>query len=391
MRNLLIMFFVLYVWTSNAFASPATQYIQSGCANNGDGAGSGCATTPGEAGKAFNSFYNWQNQTAGNKTLTVNMTVYVLGTGPDEFCNGIRMNGWTTTGYAINITPYSGYYHTGGALDRNKYYLRRSVACTATDSMIAVDHGFNDVKFDGIQFANDADGDYDGDIVGIWDTYKGHDITYKNCIFYQGSKAGTTGRKGMRVYGSDGLIVVNSLFYGPSMGKSDQGAVDIRPGPNTSFAFYNNTVVAGTLGTRAIFMALYETCAGATWNIKNNIFIRTGTAHSAYGGEAGGSPCTTNTANNITSDTSSPDGATYQSKTVTFVSASDLHLSSSDVGAKDLGADLSAAAVYPFSSDFDRETRTGSWDAGADEYIAAQTFFPKKSFNNQFYKGFNLQ
>lgn len=47
--------------------------------------------------------------------------------------------------------------------------------------------------------------------------------------------------------------------------------------------------------------------------------------------------------------------------------SSDFHLMETDDGAKDHGDDLSDDPDLPFSTDIDSNTRTGSWDIGADE------------------------
>lgn len=55
-------------------------------------------------------------------------------------------------------------------------------------------------------------------------------------------------------------------------------------------------------------------------------------------------------------------------QTFSFVNAGsgDFHLTSSDAGARDFGTDLSGT----FPDDIDGETRSGTWDIGADEYLA---------------------
>lgn len=50
----------------------------------------------------------------------------------------------------------------------------------------------------------------------------------------------------------------------------------------------------------------------------------------------------------------------------------DFHLDSSDTAAKDQGYDLSAI----FTTDIDGDTRSGTWDIGADEYVALSTWKP---------------
>lgn len=58
-------------------------------------------------------------------------------------------------------------------------------------------------------------------------------------------------------------------------------------------------------------------------------------------------------------------------QTFTFVDATggDYHLTAGDTGAKDFGTDLSADASWPFSTDFDGQTRATPWDIGADEVV----------------------
>jgi hypothetical protein len=49
----------------------------------------------------------------------------------------------------------------------------------------------------------------------------------------------------------------------------------------------------------------------------------------------------------------------------------DFHLNASDTVAKNKGTDLSGDSYLPFSDDIDGQTRSGTWDIGADEYVAA--------------------
>lgn len=75
--------------------------------------------------------------------------------------------------------------------------------------------------------------------------------------------------------------------------------------------------------------------------------------------------------NNISEDATSPNSG-LRSLDVTFVDEAgfDLHLASGDTAAKDAGTDLSADGTIAFSDDIDSQTRSGTWDIGADEYVA---------------------
>lgn len=80
--------------------------------------------------------------------------------------------------------------------------------------------------------------------------------------------------------------------------------------------------------------------------------------------------------NNAGNTATTPPGSNPRaSVSPTFVDAAggDYHLASTDTAWRDQGADLSADARYPFATDGDGETRSGTWDIGADEYVAALT------------------
>ena len=86
-----------------------------------------------------------------------------------------------------------------------------------------------------------------------------------------------------------------------------------------------------------------------------------------------GGTFSTGTTYNCSDISSDAPGTNPVTGTVTFVDATnrDLHLASSDTVAKDAGTDLSADSVLSFSDDIDSQARSGTWDIGADEYVAA--------------------
>jgi hypothetical protein len=81
------------------------------------------------------------------------------------------------------------------------------------------------------------------------------------------------------------------------------------------------------------------------------------------------SASSTNNASSLAAD--APGSNARNSVTPTFVDAAggNFHLASGDAAWKDFGTDLSADGAFPFSTDGDGETRTGTWDIGADEYV----------------------
>lgn len=68
---------------------------------------------------------------------------------------------------------------------------------------------------------------------------------------------------------------------------------------------------------------------------------------------------------------------TNQTFSFTATSTSDFHLLSSDTGALNKGADMTATtSVFSFTDDIENETRSGTWDIGGDEYVAGGTPTP---------------
>ncbi len=68
-------------------------------------------------------------------------------------------------------------------------------------------------------------------------------------------------------------------------------------------------------------------------------------------------------------DSNAPGSNAQQNVAPTYVnSASDWHLGTTDTAALAKGADLSADANFPFSTDIDGETRSAPWDIGADKW-----------------------
>jgi hypothetical protein len=129
---------------------------------------------------------------------------------------------------------------------------------------------------------------------------------------------------------------------------------------------YNCTLINRSATNRTVFTTSnFDT--GTTTRFKNLLIQGTTGATNNY------VATTPDEATSIlTQDTSAP-GTTLDSKTVSFVDATnwDYHLASGDTAAKDAGTDLSGDANWAFSTDADGSTRSGTWDVGADEYVVA--------------------
>lgn len=138
----------------------------------------------------------------------------------------------------------------------------------------------------------------------------------------------------------------------------------------TRTAYVRNSIVFDCVnGSTTTFNGI-EVNSGWTANVDNC------TAHNCYYGFRGlaGTHNITNfgAASCTNGIVSTPAAVTSSTSTPTFVdeAGDDFHLASSDTTWKNQGTDLSAT----FTKDIDGETRptgAGTWDIGADEYVAA--------------------
>lgn len=127
--------------------------------------------------------------------------------------------------------------------------------------------------------------------------------------------------------------------------------IDVQSNGGASIYLYNTTMVAnGTNFNRASGTTTIKNCLGAAKVTAD--FAGAVTAN-----------------NNASSDATASGTGSRINQTFTFVNAGtgDYHIGSADAGAKDFGADLSADANFPFSTDFDGAPRGALWDIGATE------------------------
>lgn len=150
------------------------------------------------------------------------------------------------------------------------------------------------------------------------------------------------------------LRIWNNIIYDWGNGAGSNGyGINLLTTTGAVAYVYNNTI--------------YNCRAGIVTDstnhlLKNNICDTNSAAD--YSGTVSAS-CLTN----LSSDTSSPNAALRSlDPTYTNEAGRDLHLASGD--GEDDGTDLSADGNIAFSDDIDGDTRTGSWDVGADEIVA---------------------
>jgi len=126
------------------------------------------------------------------------------------------------------------------------------------------------------------------------------------------------------------------------------------------------TKVSGTIGNVRNYNGTAHGCAIGFASDGNGMLVKNcGAVNCANGFNGTFDPASTNNASSLASD--APGTNARNSVTPTFVTApSNLHLTSGDTAWTDRGADLSTDPLFPFSTDGDGATRTGTWEIGAD-------------------------
>lgn len=264
--------------------------------------------------------------------------------------------GWTTDvdHYGEIYVPLSERHH--GVWDDNKYRVELSDSTYGIDLM-------KNFRVDGLQIRASNSSIASVNRRGISIAATGVHIS--NCIIQGTSSVALSSSAkfyGINLYGGGGGNKIwNNIIYGFTSGSSDandsfrSGINFSTTGSGTASYVYNNTLYGNNVGIYGdVSMPL---------NPKNNISYNNFKDY-AYDAPAG----FTNTSNNISKDATSPDAA-LRNKTVAFVDEANknFHLHSNDLAAKNAGVDLSADADLPVAMDIDGNTRSGTWDVGADD------------------------
>jgi len=168
----------------------------------------------------------------------------------------------------------------------------------------------------------------------------------------KGTLSGTSGSGGaiLGIYiGVNPATVFNNILYGWNNGAYNSQCFNVG---GVVYA-YNNTGYGCKYGFWGDNSAAI---------LKNNIVQAT---TNGYGGTYSGS-----SANNLSDHADAPGSNPQNSKTVSFVDATnkDFHLAISDTAAKYAGVNLSQDASLAFSNDIDGQQRSGDWSIGADQF-----------------------
>lgn len=155
-------------------------------------------------------------------------------------------------------------------------------------------------------------------------------------------------------------VFVNNLIVSGSTATHTASRI-MEFGVQGEVRFYNNTFVAGA-STQALYYAATNTWDDSSvWY--NNLF-------SGFAGVYGS--LTPGTADYNMTDGEWDLGGEHdvQSASITFVDTTDYRTASGS-DAVDAGTSLASDGTYQFSDDIDGNTRSGTWDIGCSEYVAA--------------------
>lgn len=254
---------------------------------------------------------------------------------------GLHFDQVTSSSNYLKITTVGAQRHKG-VYDSNIYRLE-----------VTNDNGiYNNIpchiRIDGIQVKITATGG--GDYIGIKATNANQtandiDCRISNCIVWgvntSGAITGITSRPpGAGASGS--AYIYNNIVYGCRQGiESDYAGVYV----------YNNTV----------YGCIYGMVADAPFVASNNIVASCDLAFISGFGAASDY--------NATTAEAAPGAHSRVSQTFSFANAGagDFRLLSTDAGAKDYANSTLVGSL--FSTDIEGQTRSGSWDIGADEYV----------------------
>lgn len=181
------------------------------------------------------------------------------------------------------------------------------------------------------------------------------DYTEGRGIYLQAGTGGGGTSQVFKIYNNVFFSTLGTQNYGVGISAESHGRQYI----------YNNTFYNLKWG---MFGDTANSSGNGQIHLKNNLTQSCGTGIFLSAASAW-----TATASNVTSDTTSPDGASFRSLTATFAGAgsSNFHLDSADTGAIGRGTDLSADAGLAFSTDYEGTLRETPWSAGADQPASA--------------------
>jgi len=298
------------------------------------------------SGADYTSLSAWEAAQQGDLTGVRNEIAVAKcrSTGGTADTTALVVNGWTTSAtqyIKIWTDPAETYRHNGTYQTGNKYRLIVSETKTIATYV-------NNLLIDGLQVVNTSAATTS---VGIESTSL---LTISNCIFKCSGNASFV-NMGINSYNTS--YIFNTIIYNCGTHAATMG-IGVPDGVNTFI--YNCTVVV-TLAA-ATGYGIYNGTGTAT--IKNSYF--------AAGTSYVGATLTTSASSDASTGSVGLRSIAVNTTNFTNVTAGseDFHL---PVGSAliNVGTDTHAeGAPLNFTTDIDGQTRTRTWDVGADEYYS---------------------
>jgi len=327
-------FIKAYKQFSNYLVKPAYAFSTTTCSDN-DTEDREQICTINKTGEDYNTISLWESAKDGDLVTDKQIRTAEIYDDDGDLVGELTIAGSTTSAdYYMKVTAPVGERHdgtlgSGVTIDAN-----------STTNGIIVDDNY--VVIEWLIVENAAYNKYC--------IYSGGDtsLTVRNCIIYQGSN------KGLLAVSNTSVYFYNNIVY------DNNASVDqcIQVYNVSTGNIYNNTMYNCKKG--------YSGNKGA--NVKNNIAIGNTTDF-----EFGTATHDYNVSEDATADGANSLTTGSDSDFVSVTGGSeDLHLALGAV-AIDEGDDLGST----YETDIDGDTRSGTWDIGADEYISLSTFTPK--------------
>jgi len=266
----------------------------------------------------------------------------------------VTINGWTTS-----ATNYINIYTTAAARHNGTYQTNKYRLEVANASSLVINEDY--VRIDGLQIKKtSSSADYQANIYIASQTTGACETRISNSILVQAGN-NSYAEPGVIVTDADAVVYIwNLITYGSgTLGSNYNSGITALSGSTVSV--YSCTLIGSYHGLYGATTAIVT--------VKNCYASKTGIA-AAFGGNV---DTMVTSASSDTSGSAGLQNIAVNTTNFTNVSAGteDLHLPAGSA-LINVGTDTSGdAAPLNFTTDIDGETRSGTWDIGADEYVAA--------------------
>ena len=367
-----LVFVLALLWAQAAYAVTAIEaWVDTDCGTNGNGVTSECAKGAGEDGAYITLSDALTGESAARSDLVArdeSLTILLEGTvadttAPVSFTNALFTTNATHTvrlkGAETPTGRHPGYWS-------ESHYRLTGAACSGGGVLVIAE---NYVYVDDFQIENTGTSDTGCNNGIVLNLVNGvYTNVYANGMFIRGNPAGNPQTTSYGIYmtylqGGRVVYIANNVVTGVS----NAGIFIGCGGLNDQITVYNNTSYGNAFGIR-LWEGNLCSSGGSTFHMKNNLLQ--GNSGAGYNRPSvGGTHPIYDFSSNITSDSSSPDGAEYRNQTAQFVNAPalDFHLAKIDTAATDKCISLATDATYQFVRDMEYTQRASRWDCGADE------------------------